>query len=169
MEVLFRLTGQHGLQFRDCQRDVLEHIIYGARSTFYLGPCGAGKSLVLWVLAAWTWRIVVVITHTNALAASHCSTVTTVLGGKSCPSKLDASDLHQVLASNLHQVLASNLHQVLGRHGAGGVHPRYPPRPSPLTRRDHRPYPLGRRGEPRGANWAAVPPHVDFCGRLRAQ
>ena len=48
-EVLFRLTGQHGLQFRDCQRDVLEHIIYGARSTFYLAPCGAGKSLVLWV------------------------------------------------------------------------------------------------------------------------
>ena len=51
-EVLFRLTGQHGLQFRDCQRDVLEHIIYGARSTFYLTPCGAGKALVLWVLAA---------------------------------------------------------------------------------------------------------------------
>ena len=154
--------GQHGLQFRGCQQAVPEHIIYGARSTFYLGPCGAGKSLVLWVLAAWTWCIVVVITPTNALAASHCSTVTKVLGGKSCPSKLDASDLHQVLASNLHQVL--------GRHGAGGVHPRYPPRPSRLTRRrDHRPYPLGRRGEPRGANWAAVPPHVDFCGRLRAQ
>jgi hypothetical protein len=37
-DVLFRLTGQHGLQFRGCQREVLEHIIYGARSTFYLRP-----------------------------------------------------------------------------------------------------------------------------------
>ena len=35
-DVLFRLTGQHGLQFRGCQREVLEHIIYGTRSTFYL-------------------------------------------------------------------------------------------------------------------------------------
>ena len=52
-EVLYRLTGQHGLQFRGCQRDVLEHILFGARSTFYLAPCGAGKSLVLWVLAGW--------------------------------------------------------------------------------------------------------------------
>ena len=83
-EVLFRLTGQHGLQFRDSQRDVLEHIIYGVRSTFYLAPCGAGKSLVLWVLSAWTRRIVVVITPTNTLAASHCTVVPTALGGKSC-------------------------------------------------------------------------------------
>ena len=32
----------------------------------------------------WTRRIVVVITPTNTLAASHCTVVTTALGGKSC-------------------------------------------------------------------------------------
>ena len=79
-EVLNRLAGQSGPSFRGDQQAVMEHIVSSARSAFYIAPCDAGRSLVLWVLAAWTRRIVVVITPTNTLAASHCTAVTAALG-----------------------------------------------------------------------------------------
>jgi len=79
-EVLNRLAGQSGPSFRGDQQAVMEHIVSNARSAFYIAPCDAGKSLVLCVLAAWTRRIVVVITPTNTLAASHCTAVTAALG-----------------------------------------------------------------------------------------
>ena len=83
-EVLNRLTGQSRPSFRGDQQAVMEHIVVCVHCTFYIALCSAGKSLVLWVLAAWTRRIVVVITLTNALAVSHCTAATTALGGKNC-------------------------------------------------------------------------------------
>ena len=83
-EVLNRPAGQSGPSFRGDQQVVMEHIVSSARSAFYIAPCDAGRSLVLWVLAVWTRRIVVIITPTNTLAASHCTAVMTALGGKSC-------------------------------------------------------------------------------------
>ena len=83
-EVLNRTAGKSGPSFRGDQQVVMEHIVSSARCAFYIAPCDAGRSLVLWVLAVWTRRIVVVITPTNTLAASHCTAVTTALGGKSC-------------------------------------------------------------------------------------